>query len=166
MARWPFWLATDKGVAPSFIARVGSAPCSSSTLTTARRPISLAAKRAVKRGAERAVHFSKVAGCDAIEAQLRALHAALPPRAGAGAEPRHVHVFGHSHRPKDVSIAGVRYVHAPLAYPQEREFTPALAHPRDVRAKCPPPALKRVWSCQLEGACAGEHEIRRYASAE
>ena len=66
-----------------------------------------------------AVKFSRVAGSDRIDAQLRALTAGVV-RAGKRA-PRHMHAFGHSHRPKDFSLEHVRYVSFPLGYGKERE---------------------------------------------
>jgi predicted phosphodiesterase len=52
----------------------------------------------------------KVAGCAALDAQIRQLGS-------------RVHVFGHSHISCDRVINGVRYVQNPLRYPRERLFS-------------------------------------------
>ncbi|TPV93363.1 MAG: metallophosphoesterase [Myxococcales bacterium FL481] len=52
-------------------------------------------------------NFSRVAGTDLIERQLRALGAA-------------VHIYGHQHRNVDRTLGGVRYVSNCLGYPSER----------------------------------------------
>jgi hypothetical protein len=53
-------------------------------------------------------NFSRVAGCRALDDQIRALGTAL-------------HVYGHQHRNRDRLIEGVRYVSHCLGYPRERE---------------------------------------------
>ena len=49
----------------------------------------------------------KVAGCAALDTQIRSLNA-------------RIHVFGHSHISCDRVIDGVRYIQNPLRYPRER----------------------------------------------
>jgi hypothetical protein len=65
---------------------------------------------------------------------------------------RHTHAFGHSHRPKDFTLDGVRYVSHPLGYSKERAnvLTPAEPHLKlmwDVHgpAPAPPKPLVRYW---------------------
>jgi len=59
------------------------------------------------------VNFSRVAGTASLDVQLR--------RAEAQYGSKRMHIFGHSHRPKDFSLQGVRYVSHPLGYGEERD---------------------------------------------
>lgn len=70
-----------------------------------------------------------MAGSAKIDDQIRSL--VPPPACECVAETKaarpssswsRVHVFGHSHRPKDFVYEGIRYVHNPLGKPREREM--------------------------------------------
>lgn len=81
--------------------------------------------------ARKASLFASVAGSDRIDAQLRSI---LPPSADRGkAGTVHVHVFGHSHRPKDFTLRGVRFVHNPVGKGTERQWGVLPEQPGFVR---------------------------------
>mmetsp|Transcript_7145 Transcript_7145/g.21789 ORF Transcript_7145/g.21789 Transcript_7145/m.21789 type:complete len:373 (-) Transcript_7145:129-1247(-) len=100
-------------------------------------------------GASVAAKFSRVAGSQTIEDELRRITPWVVD---------HVHCFGHSHRPKDIIRKGVRYVHHPLGSPRERDMFMAPHNPEPKLlidqdgVPVPSRTITRYWEDCLRGS--------------
>ena len=97
--------------------------------------------------------FALVGGSDKIDAQIRSLSLSAEPTSATKDDFYYrIHVFGHSHRPKDFLYKGIRYVHNPLGKPREREM----------RMVAPEVNPKLLWEAGKDNRIGDNETIIRY----
>ena len=94
--------------------------------------------------------FARVAGSKLIDEQLRSIHDELHSSSPCNDDLKHLHVFGHSHRPKDFTFKNIRYIHNPLGKPAEREMNMIS----------PKLTFQLLWDTTNGGEIYGEQVIR------
>ena len=94
--------------------------------------------------------FARVAGSKLIDEQIRSIHDELYSSSSYDNHLKHMHVFGHSHRPKDFTFNNIRYIHNPLGKPAER----------DMNMISPELTFQLLWDTKNGGEIQGEQVIR------
>merc|ERR1712127_858712 len=89
-------------------------------------------------GRFQAAKFSKVAGSVLVDEQIRKMNKEIKSLLPESESVQHIHLFGHSHRPKDFVCKGIRYIHNPLGTPRERKGKSIVKNVR----------MQKVWDCR------------------
>lgn len=132
--------------------------------------------------------FAKVSGSKLLDEQIRTIVSTsssdeMKKTAPSPIKVRQIHIFGHSHRPKDFEYKGIRYIHHPLGKPKERLYhmispnvqfkliwtfqnnnvstintPPAITHQERIAGEVPSRTIIRFWEDYENGIRDDDYE--------